>query len=166
MLLVEDEAILAMGTASILGRRGYSVDHVFTGESALARMAEAPEGIDLILMDINLGRGDDRHRGRLEEILSRREIPIVFLSSHTEESIVESTEEISSYGYVVKNSGITVLDASIRMAFRLFEARMSVNAQTWPSRRPTSSCASRSRSSRRPTGGSPPPRRSSSRPSA
>lgn len=128
MLLVEDEAILAMGTASILGKRGYSVEHVFTGESALARMAEAPEGIDLILMDINLGEGMSGTEAA-REILRSRDIPIVFLSSHTEESIVESTEEISSYGYVVKNSGITVLDASIRMAFRLFDARKSINAQ-------------------------------------
>jgi PAS domain S-box-containing protein len=128
LLLVEDEAILAMGTVSTLGKRGYSVEHVFSGESALARVAASPEGIDLILMDINLGRGMSGTEAA-RQILRSRDIPIVFLSSHTEESIVESTEEISSYGYVVKNSGITVLDASIRMAFRLFEARKSINAK-------------------------------------
>ncbi len=129
ILLVEDEAILAMGTVSMLRERGYAVEHLFTGESAVARIAEEGAGIDLILMDINLGEGMTGTRAA-REILSRREIPIVFLSSHTEKTIVESTEEISSYGYVVKNSGITVLDTSIRMAFRLFEARMSVNAKS------------------------------------
>ncbi|HOR45495.1 MAG TPA: PAS domain S-box protein, partial [Spirochaetota bacterium] len=34
--------------------------------------------------------------------------------------IVEKTERLTSYGYVVKNSGIVVLDASIKMAIKLF----------------------------------------------
>lgn len=147
ILLVEDEAILAMGTVAMLRERGYEVEHLYTGESAVARVTDvdasragdndnasragdhASPRIDLVLMDINLGEGKSGTVAA-REILSRREIPIVFLSSHTEKTIVESTEEISSYGYVVKNSGITVLDASIRMAFRLFEARMSVNAKS------------------------------------
>ncbi|OHD25631.1 MAG: hypothetical protein A2Y38_21860 [Spirochaetes bacterium GWB1_59_5] len=45
------------------------------------------------------------------------------MSSHTEKEVVESTEGITSYGYIVKNSGETVLIASIKMAFRLFEAK-------------------------------------------
>ncbi len=58
-----------------------------------------------------------------EQILNKIDIPIVFLSSHTEKEIVEKTENITSYGYVVKNSGIIVLDASIKMALKLFESR-------------------------------------------
>jgi PAS domain S-box-containing protein len=77
--------------------------------------------IDLVLMDIDLGRGMDG-AGAAEIILHNRDIPVVFLSSHTEPEIVDRTEKISSYGYVVKNSGDTVLLASIRMAFRLREA--------------------------------------------
>jgi PAS domain S-box-containing protein len=56
-------------------------------------------------------------------ILEQKEIPLVFLSSHTEPDVVEKTEGITSYGYIVKNSGVTVLLASIKMAFRLFEAK-------------------------------------------
>ena len=36
------------------------------------------------------------------------------------------TEKITNYGYVVKNSSFTVLDASIKMAFKLFDAKMSI----------------------------------------
>ena len=36
---------------------------------------------------------------------------------------------ISSYGYVVKNSGITVLDASIKMAFKLFQANVKLASE-------------------------------------
>jgi len=80
------------------------------------------QGIDLILMDLNLGDGIDGTEAA-ERILEDRDIPIVFVSSHTEPEIVEKTEKITSYGYVVKNSSITVLDASIKMAFKLFDAK-------------------------------------------
>jgi len=60
--------------------------------------------------------------------LSKNDIPVVFLSSHTEPEIVEKTERITSYGYVVKNSTITVLDASIKMAFKLFNTREHLKA--------------------------------------
>ena len=52
----------------------------------------------------------------------------MFLSSHTEPDVVEKTENITSYGYVVKNSGITVLDASIKMAFKLFNANSKIKS--------------------------------------
>jgi DNA-binding NarL/FixJ family response regulator len=78
--------------------------------------------IDLILMDINLGPGMDGTQAA-EKILEHTDIPIVFLSSHTEPSVVEKTEKITSYGYIVKNSGITVFDASIKMAFKLHKAK-------------------------------------------
>lgn len=59
-------------------------------------------------------------------ILRDRTIPILFLSSHIEEEIVEKTEAISSYGYVVKESSFTVLKASIKMAFRLHASNQRV----------------------------------------
>src|ERR1019366_7148792 len=47
----------------------------------------------------------------------------------TEREIVEKTENITFYGYVVKSSGFTVLDASIKMAFRLHEAYQNLKNQ-------------------------------------
>lgn len=42
--------------------------------------------------------------------------------------MVEKTEGIKSYGYNVKGSGETVLNASIKMAFRLFESKQREHA--------------------------------------
>ncbi len=123
LLLVEDEALLALVEKKQLEQLGYKMHHVYTGEAAIALVADSEVSIDLILMDIDLGRGIDGTTAA-ERILEQRELPVVFLSSHTEPEVVEKTEKITSYGYVVKNSGLTVLDASIKMAFRLFEARM------------------------------------------
>lgn len=120
ILLVEDEMIIAMAQMRALERYGYDVIAAYSGDEAVA-LFKKNSAIDLILMDIDLGKGMSGPDAATE-ILKVREVPVVFLSSHTEPEIVEQTETITSYGYVVKNSGITVLDASIKMAFKLFDA--------------------------------------------
>lgn len=119
ILLVEDEPTTAAIEKAQLEQYGYAVTHVTSGEAAIEYLESAHPRVELILMDIDLGSGWDGPETAVR-ILQRHDIPIVFLSSHTEKEIVERTEQITSYGYVVKNSGITVLDASIKMAFRLF----------------------------------------------
>ncbi|MCP4135979.1 MAG: PAS domain S-box protein [bacterium] len=123
ILLVEDEAITAMVEQKELEKYGYQVIHVLTGEEAIETVLVKKTEVDLILMDIDLGSGIDGTEAA-EKILAEKDIPVVFLSSHTEPEIVEKTEKITSYGYVVKNSGITILDASMKMAFKLFEAKV------------------------------------------
>src|SRR6056297_4207493 len=125
ILLVEDEALIAMNEARMLKKHGYEVVTAYKGEKAIEAVDSDSE-ISLILMDIDLGKGIDGTEAA-EKILEKHDIPVVFLSSHTEPEVVEKTEKITSYGYVVKNSGATVLDASIKMAFKLYEAYRSYN---------------------------------------
>jgi len=126
LLLVEDEVVLAMSTQRNLKKYGYNVLVVNTGEKAV-NICREDSNIDLILMDIDLGKGIDGTKAA-ELILKKDDLPVLFLSSHTEPEIVDKTEKITSYGYVVKSSSITVLDASIKMAFKLFEASQKVHA--------------------------------------
>ncbi|MFZ4616907.1 MAG: response regulator, partial [Rectinemataceae bacterium] len=121
LLLVEDEFLVATNEKTQLEKYGYVVLTASSGEEAIA-LTKCNPSIDLILMDINLGAGIDGTQAA-EMILKDHDIPILFLSCHIEPEVVEKTEKISSYGYVVKNSSITVLDASIKMAFKLFESR-------------------------------------------
>jgi CheY-like chemotaxis protein len=123
ILLVEDEAIIALAEKKILEKYAYRVVWANSGEKAV-EIIEAQSDIALVLMDINLGTGLDGTQAAVR-ILEKRDVPLIFLSSHTERDVVEKTEGISSYGYIVKNSGETVLIASIKMAFRLFYARMN-----------------------------------------
>lgn len=127
ILLVEDEAILALTEARMLEKHGFEVATVYTGENAIETVENDPD-ISLILMDIDLGTGMDGTEAA-ESILERHDLPIAFLSSHTEPEIVEKTEGITSYGYIVKNSGETVLLASIKMAFRLYDAHIELKTQ-------------------------------------
>lgn len=141
ILLVEDEAIIALSEARQLESAGYSVIHAPTGEQAIAIVRDAPGKVDLTLMDLDLGEGIDGTVAA-REILHNHEIPVVFLSSHMEPEIVKKTESITNYGYVVKSSTFTVLDASIKMAFRLFEEKKRSRRRAWRWRRPTRSFAS------------------------
>jgi len=124
LLLVEDEMVLAMSESRQLEREGYKVVLASSGERALEAVEMDPP-IDLVLMDINLGEGMDGTE-TAERILKNHDIPVLFLSSHTEKEIVEKTERITNYGYVVKNSNFTVLDASIKMALKLFNAQKTI----------------------------------------
>lgn len=124
ILIVEDEALSSLHTATRLRKRGYSVSEVRSGEEALRLVAEDEE-IDMILMDISLGEGMDGFQAA-KAILGERELPIVFLSVHAEDETVAKADAIGSYGFVSKEAGTGLLDASIRMALRLFETRTNL----------------------------------------
>ena len=127
ILLVEDESILALAEKMSLVNRGYVVVIASSGEEAV-EIVEGGADIDLVLMDIDLGAGINGPEAATR-ILRRRDLPVVFLSGHVEPEVVALTETITSYGYVVKNSGITVLDASIKMAFKLHQANRLLNLE-------------------------------------
>ncbi len=127
ILLVDDEAVIAMATKMALEGYGYRVLTAFSGEKAVQAFKKMPD-VDLILMDINLGAGMDGTEAA-GVIMAERDLPVVFLSSHTEPEIVAKTEKITSYGYVVKDSSVTVLDASIKMALKLYRAKQGEMAR-------------------------------------
>jgi PAS domain S-box-containing protein len=115
--------LIAMSEKMDLEKYGYNVLTAHSGKESID-MFKSHDGIDLILMDIDLGSGMDGTEAA-QVISEEYEVPIIFVSSHTAPEVVEKTEKITSYGYVVKNSSMTVLDASIKMAFRLFHARQT-----------------------------------------
>jgi len=129
ILLVEDVALIAASEAKTLRNEGYAVILVFSGEEAFEKVEAAPGAISLILMDIDLGPGKMDGIQTAERILKKYDIPIVFVSSHTESEIVEKTEQILSYGYVVKGSGSSVLAASVKMAFKLHAAHLALQQE-------------------------------------
>ena len=127
ILLVDDEVTIALNDAMQLKNYGYNVIIAYNGQKAIEAANLNYPPIDLILMDINLGEEMDGTEAA-KIILKDHDIPLLFHSSHTEREIVDKTENITSYGYVVKN-GITVLDASIKMAFKLHEAYQNLKIE-------------------------------------
>ena len=124
ILVVDDEIDVSNVISKILKRAGYNVIIANTGEEAV-EIAEKKEKIDLILMDIDLGKGIDG-TDAARRILKIIDIPIVFHTSHAEEEIVEKVRGITRYGYVIKSSSNFVLQSSIDMAFELFCAHKKI----------------------------------------
>ena len=128
ILLVEDDPIMALSESKKLETYGYNVIHVMNGHKAIESVNNNNPPINLILMDINLGNNlDGTEIAKI--ILKDHDIPILFLSNHTERVVVERTENIIFYGYVVKGSGITVIDASIKNALRLHDSYLNLLKQ-------------------------------------
>jgi CheY-like chemotaxis protein len=76
ILIVEDEAIIAMTQKAALEQYGYTVLCVNSGEKAVETVKNTA-GIHLILMDIDLGKGIDGTEAAAL-ILEDRDIPVVF----------------------------------------------------------------------------------------
>ena len=127
ILLVEDEAILAMDERLTIERFGYAVQVAGNGQKAVDIACNDP-AISLVLMDIDLGKGIDGTQAA-EQILEKRELPIVFLTSHAEREMVQKVKGITRYGYVLKNSGEFVLEEAISMALELFEASACMESE-------------------------------------
>ncbi|MGE5498403.1 MAG: PAS domain S-box protein [Syntrophothermus sp.] len=128
ILLVEDEMIIALAEKQWLKKEGYNVIHASTGEAAIEIVCSGRQSIDLILMDIDLGQGIDGTVAA-NEILKVHDLPVIFLSFHTEKEIVDKTKSVTSYGFVYKGSENTIKLASIEVAFRLFEANKNLLAR-------------------------------------
>ncbi len=119
ILLVEDEEIIALAISQSVKSFGYSIKSINNGEEAVELAVK--NDIDLILMDIDLGPGIDGTEAA-RRILAVKNLPVVFLTFHSEREMVERVRGITRYGYVIKSSGDFVLQASIEMAFELFDA--------------------------------------------
>jgi len=121
LLLVDQNPDEAKKLAGKLITYGYSVMHAFSAGDAIETYQANHDSIDLILMAIELG-GERDGIDVAREILDANLVPIVFLSSRNDMSLVEKTETVSTYGYVWKSAGIPKLVASIKVAFRLHDS--------------------------------------------
>ncbi|HPR46437.1 MAG TPA: response regulator [Spirochaetota bacterium] len=100
ILIVEDESIIALDIKSILSRLGYSVTAiVISGPECLKQISENRP--DLILMDIKLkGSMDGIETANI--VLKEYNIPIVFITAHSDKSSLQRAKVTKPYGYIVK----------------------------------------------------------------
>ncbi|WP_161946296.1 hybrid sensor histidine kinase/response regulator [Desulfonatronum thiosulfatophilum] len=114
VLIVEDDALLAMGVEDMVTRFGYhALSPVATGAEAVAT-AQAMRP-DLVLMDINLA---DQMTGinAAERIQTFADIPIIYLSGHSGDPMLEQAKLTRPYGYLVKPVTEVELKACLEMA--------------------------------------------------
>jgi PAS domain S-box-containing protein len=140
LLLVEDEALIALAEKQAFARAGYEVEHVLDGESAIELALKRASGrepgrrFDLVLMDIDLGAGIDGGEAA-RRIRAAGGPPVVFLSSRAEDAALAKTRDAGGYGYILKGSGERIVLASVRMALGLARVlrELSESEERWES---------------------------------
>jgi len=124
ILVVEDEAIVAMDIEDRLTSMGYQFGGVATsGEQALA-LAEA-EHPDLVLMDIRLQGAMDGIVAA-EEMRRRFHVPVIFLTAYSEEATLERAKLAEPYGYVLKPFDDRELKSAIEIALYKHQAEEEI----------------------------------------
>ena len=98
LLLVEDDAILALHFREILERNGYRVAAVLArGEDVAPFLATTT--VDLILMDIEL-------KGAMTGIAAaaqvKQRVPVIFLTAFSQEPLLDQAKAVGPYGYLIK----------------------------------------------------------------
>ncbi len=114
ILIVEDELIIAEEIKSILESYDYSILSIVTsGEEALEKAEKLKP--DLVLMDIIID-GNLTGIEVANEIMTQLDIPVVYVTSHTDEKIILKAKGTNPYGYIVKPFVAMEFKPSIEMA--------------------------------------------------
>ncbi len=119
ILIVEDDAIIAMRLQDTLDNWGYGTAIIPSGEKALEWIDQFHP--DLVLMDIRLdGRMDGIQAA--EQIRANLGPPTIFLTAYSDEELIERAKLTEPYGYLVKPVQERELRSTMEMA--LFKHRM------------------------------------------
>ncbi|MFG1480766.1 response regulator transcription factor [Xanthobacter sp. V4C-4] len=115
LLVVDDEPAIRKLLAAGLGTQGYEVDSAATAAEAIAQMAARPP--DLVILDLGLPDLPGKallQRWRAAGIT----IPVVILSSRTDEAGIVEALDAGADDYVTKPFGMNELIARLRVALR------------------------------------------------
>ncbi|QLE58330.1 response regulator [Nostoc sp. TCL26-01] len=119
VLIVEDEYILALNLQESLESLGYTVlDTADSGEIAITKAMELRP--DLILMDIRL-RGEIDGIQAAEQIWNCLQIPVIYLTGHSDKSTVERATMTFPFGYILKPVREQELYVAIQTALNRYE---------------------------------------------
>ncbi|AFY43805.1 response regulator [Nostoc sp. PCC 7107] len=119
VLVVEDEYILAINLQESLESLGYTVvDIADTAEAAVAKATALRPSI--ILMDIRL-RGEADGIQAAEQIWNDLQIPIIYVTGHSDQSTVERATLTFPFGYILKPIREQELYVAIQTALNRYE---------------------------------------------
>jgi PAS domain S-box-containing protein len=120
VLIVEDEAIIAEHLSSTLSRLGYEVAGIAeSSQEALTIISEMhPE---LIIMDIRI-RGEMDGIATAEAIRDRFDIPVIYLTAHTDQQSIDRAKMTGASGFLAKPFHHMTLAASIETAIHKHRA--------------------------------------------
>ena len=116
ILIVEDEALITLDLTHRLTRIGFApTNAVRSAEEAFESIER--ERPDIVLMDIRIdGKMDGVEAASI--VRERYFLPVVYLTSHTDESTLERAQATEPFGYIIKPFQTNNLKAMLTMALR------------------------------------------------
>lgn len=128
ILIIEDEAVLAMDLSDLLEEEGYFViGTANNGPKALSLHRQ--NRLDLALCDIHI-KGEWDGIETAERLLAERPIPIIFLTALTDKATLDRAMRLYPSAYLIKPITVPGLRAAIELALRKFT--QSVTTPTEP----------------------------------
>jgi PAS domain S-box-containing protein len=128
IVIVEDEAIIALTLTAALTRLGYSVGaHFSTGEDLIEYLDMLPDNYlpDLLLMDITLaGKLDGIETVNI--VKSKHDIPVIYLTAFSNETIIKKAKVSEPYAYILKPFNERELHISIEIALYKFKSELKI----------------------------------------
>ena len=100
ILIVEDDAIVAMTIEDSLHEMGYSIAGLAANADDAIRIA-AEKKPDLILMDIRI-QGDRDGIEAASEIARSQNIPIIYLTAYSDDETIRRAAKTQPYGFLTK----------------------------------------------------------------
>jgi PAS domain S-box-containing protein len=130
ILIVEDEKIVAWDIKERLEGLGYQIAARLTsGEAAIVSLAQTKP--DLVLMDIQLP-GQLNGIETAQIIYDQFNIPVVYLTAHSDEETLQAATATNPFGYLLKPFQARELHSTIQIALRRHEREMLANTlQQW-----------------------------------
>ncbi|WP_235297973.1 response regulator transcription factor [Portibacter marinus] len=114
VLIVEDEALIAMDLEMIMESMGHHVVGITgNGDEALDMIANRQP--DLILLDVNI-QGQKDGIELAEIIKDRSKKPFIFITSYADKSTLDRAKHTLPYGYILKPFSEQELKATVEIA--------------------------------------------------
>ena len=114
VLIVEDEAIVAMEIQESIEHLGYSISGVADTAEKAVELAVSGKP-DLILMDVHL-KGDMDGVEAADMIRKSVNVPVIFLTAYSGDEVLERAKITEPYGYLLKPVQEEQLASAIRTA--------------------------------------------------
>jgi len=114
ILIVDDDVIISMRLEELLGSMGYDVVGVASSGKEGVEMAKKLHP-DLILMDIVMP-GEMDGIDAAEKIREDLDIPVIFVTGHAKDQLIERAKVAEPYGYILKPFQENQIKAAIDIA--------------------------------------------------
>lgn len=119
ILVVEDEYIIAVNLQENLEALGYTViDLASSAEESIVKATTLRP--DLVLMDIRL-QGEKDGIQAAEQIWNRLQIPVIYVTGHSDKSTLERAKVTFPFGYILKPVRDKELYVAIETALNRYE---------------------------------------------